>query len=345
MRLHRCSVRAIFRPLWILVLLGLPWTAAPRATRAQPVADDPLPSWRAGAAKSAILAFVERVTRVGGPEFVSPAERIAVFDNDGTLWPENPMPFQLAFVIDEIRRLAPEHPEWADQPNIQAALRNDSGAILERGTAALAELLEVTHAGMPLEEFETRVRNWLHDSRHPRYGRPYTDLAYRPMVELLDLLRARGFRCYIVSGGGLDFMRVWAEATYGVPPEQVVGSYGRLEYQMREGVPCLIKRPEIEHFDDGPGKPVAIQRFLGRRPLAAFGNSDGDRAMLEWTTVGRRTSFGLIVHHTDAEREYAYDTAPRSTGKLVKALAEAPARGWVVVDMARDWTTLFRPEP
>lgn len=304
---------------------------------------DSLPSWNEGPARRAILDFVTRVTTEGSPDFVKAAERIAVFDNDGTLWPENPMPFQLAFALDELARLAPDHPEWRERPMIQAALRGDVAALIAGGVPALAEVVEITHAGMTLDEFQGRVRQWLQTARHPQFGRPYVELAYQPMLELLAHLRSHGFRTYIVSGGGLDFMRVWAEEVYGIPPEQVIGSYSALHYELRGDQPTLVKDARIELFDDKDGKPVAIQRFIGRRPIACFGNSDGDQAMLEWTTVGRTPSLGLLVRHTDADREYSYDARPRSTGKLVEALAAAPRRGWIVVDMQHDWRAVFRP--
>lgn len=308
------------------------------------VAPDPLPSWNEGPAKQAVIDFVRRVTSDGGANFVPPGERIAVFDNDGTLWPENPVPFQLAFVLDELKRLAPEHPEWNENAIIGAALRGDLGTVVAGGIPALAELLAVTHAGMTVEEFEARVRSWMRTARHPRYGRPYNRLAYQPMLEVLEYLHKNQFKIFIVSGGGADFMRAWAEETYGIPPERVIGSYGKLRYEVRDGRPTLLKEAAIELVDDREGKPVAIHRFIGRRPIACFGNSDGDQAMLEWTTVGRAPSFGLIVHHTDGDREYAYDAAPKSTGKLVTALGAAPGRGWVLVDMKRDWKTVFTPE-
>ena len=309
-----------------------------------PAGETLLPSWNEGDAKATILGFIARTTTPGSADFVPAPERIAVFDNDGTLWPENPLPFQAMFVLDELRRLAPEHPEWQENPAISAALRGEVAAVLRESPGAGAMLIEATHAGMTTDEFAGRVRRWLDAARHPRFDRPYTQLAYQPMLELLDLLRDRGFTPFIVSGGGADFMRVWVEEVYGIPPHQVVGSYGKVRHEVRGDAPVLVKEGGIELIDDREGKPVGIHRFIGRRPVAAFGNSDGDQAMLEWTTIGRSPSFGLIVHHTDAEREWAYDAAPASTGKLVTALEAAPARGWVVVDMARDWKVVFRPE-
>ena len=322
--------------LSVLALSLLAVTSLPAA--------DPLPSWNDCEAKQALLDYVARVTNADGPDFVPVPERILVSDNDGCLWPENPVPFQLAFALDELKRLAPEHPEWKESPNIQAAVAGDLHTVIAGGVPALGELIGVTHAGMTDAEFSTRVRNWLETSRHPRFDRPYHQLGYQPMVEALEYLRANGFKTFIVSGGGADFMRVWTEEAYGIPPEQVIGSYASARYELRDDGPVLIKEAKIELVDDKAGKPVGIHRFIGRRPIACFGNSDGDQAMLEWTTINNpRPSFGLIVHHTDADREYAYDAAPKSSGKLVTALEAAPNRGWQVVDMQHDWKVVFRP--
>ncbi len=302
---------------------------------------DPLPSWNEGRAKLAIIDFVGRVT-TPGQDFVPVAQRIAVFDNDGTLWPENPLPFQLLFALDELKRMSPEHPEWADNPVIAAALSGDMKTIKEGGKNALIELFSATHSGMVPEDFDQRVRDWNEKMRHPRFmDYRYTELGYKPMIELLEYLRANGFKTYIVSGGGVDFMRVWAEAAYGIPPEQVIGTIGPASFRMHEGKPLLTKDPGLAFFDDKEAKPVAIHRQIGRRPIACFGNSDGDLQMLQWSTIDHEPSFGLIVHHTDADREYAYDAAPKSRGKLVEALSEAEKRGWTVVDMKRDWNTVF----
>ncbi len=306
------------------------------------LADDPLPSWNDGPTKEAIAEFVQRVTTEGSADYVPVAERIGVFDNDGTLWPENPVPFQLAFIFDELERLAPQHPEWKDDPVVRAALDHDLAALHKAGVPGLLKLAGLTQTGMTTEQFKTRVEAWLVRARHPRFKRPYTELVYQPMLELLAYLRANGFKTYIVSGGGVDFMRVWAERVYGIPPEQVVGSTARTKFELRASGPVLVKTLEHLFVDDKEGKPVAIHQFIGRRPSACFGNSDGDRAMLQYTTIGNpRPSFGLIVHHTDADREYAYDKAPKSSGKLIAALADAPRRGWTVVDMKRDWKRVF----
>jgi phosphoglycolate phosphatase-like HAD superfamily hydrolase len=303
---------------------------------------DPLPSWNEGEAKSAILDYVAKTTTEGSPEFIAPAQRIATFDNDGTLWSENPIPFQLAYALDRLKQERPKHPEWKDDSHVAAALAGDFASLLADRHQGLLHILGLTHAGMTTDEFEARVSEWLQVAKHPRFDRPYDECVYQPMLEVLSLLRAHGFKTYIVSGGGADFMRVFSERVYGIPPEQVVGSYGQTAYELRDGKPVLIKTLEHLFVDDKAGKPVGIHQFIGRQPVAAFGNSDGDKQMLEYTTIdNRRASFGLIVHHTDAAREYAYDASPKSSGKLVEALADAPRRGWVVVDMKNDWKQVF----
>jgi phosphoglycolate phosphatase-like HAD superfamily hydrolase len=307
-------------------------------------AADPLPSWNESPAKTAILAFVAKTTTEGSADFIPPAERIAVFDNDGTLWPENPLPFQLAFALDSLKERLPANPTWKSDPIVQAALAGDASALLADHYQGLFHVLDLTHAGMTTDEFAASVANWLKTARHPRFNRPYDELAYQPMLEVLAYLRANGFKTFIVSGGGADFMRVWAERVYGIPPEQVVGSNSQTKFELRNGQPTLVKTTEHLFVDDKAGKPVGIHQFIGRRPVMCFGNSDGDQAMLEYTTIGNpHPSFGLLIHHTDAEREYAYDAQPKSSGKLITALADAPQRGWVVVEMARDWNTVFKP--
>ncbi|QQL45545.1 HAD family hydrolase [Sulfuriroseicoccus oceanibius] len=306
--------------------------------------ENPLPSWNDGPSKAALVAFVEKVTTPNTETFVQPADRIAVFDNDGTLWAENPLPFQLIFAIEEIQRLAPENPEWKDNATIQAVLDGEVASLKAGGMKALNEVLAVSHAGLTPEEFAKRVADWMTTAKHPRFERPYNECVYLPMLEVLDYLRNHDFKVYIVSGGGADFMRVFAEQVYGIPPQQVIGSYGNAEYQLIDDQPVMIKTPGVAFVDDKEGKPVAIHRFIGKRPIACFGNSDGDKAMLEWTTIGRTPSFGMIIHHTDAEREYAYDKAPKSSGKLIKALEDAAKRNWTVVDMKTDWATVF-PKP
>ena len=303
-------------------------------------ADDPLPSWQDGTAKAATLGFVAAVTREGGPDFVPVAERIAVFDNDGTLWVEQPFYAQLAFALDRIRALAPQHPEWAATEPFASVLRGDPGAALAGGEKALVQLVMASHAGMTTEEFATIVDGWIATARHPTLGRPYTELVYRPMLELLAFLRSRGFSTWIVSGGGIEFMRPWAERIYGVPPERVVGSSIRTVYEVRDGRPVLVRLPEVDFIDDGEGKPVGIHKFIGRRPIAAFGNSDGDFAMLEWTTAGPGRRFAAIVHHDDAQREFAYDRESH-VGRLARGLDEGPGRGWTIVSMRDDWRRVF----
>jgi len=303
-------------------------------------AADPLPSWNDGAAKQAIVTFVERVTRSGSPDFVPVAERIATFDNDGTLWAEQPFYFQLAFALDRVKALAPRHPEWKEQEPFASLLKGDVARALAGGEHALLEIVMAAHAGTTTEEFDAIVREWTETARHPKTGRLYTEMVYQPMVELLGYLRANGFKTFIVSGGGIEFMRPWTERVYGIPPEQVVGSSIETKYEMRDGVPVLVRLPKLDFVDDKAGKPVGIQSHIGRRPLMAFGNSDGDFEMLEWTTAGPGPRFGLIVHHTDAEREWAYDRES-SVGRLERALDAAPARGWTVVDMRRDWRTVW----
>ena len=305
---------------------------------------DPLPSWNAGAAKEAILEFVEKTTRQGSPDFVPEPERIAVFDNDGTLWPENPMPFQLAFTIDELKRRLPDETNWNDDPMVAAALSGDLPTLMADNYKGLFHIIELVASGLTTEDFAERVRAWFSTARHPRFERPYDQLAYQPMLEVLTHLRANGFKTFIVSGGGSEFMRAFTEKTYGIPPEQVVGSTTRVVYELREDGPVLVKTMDGLFIDDRSGKPAGIQQFIGRRPIAAFGNSDGDLQMLEYTTIKNpHPSLGMIVHHTDSGREYAYDSNPKSTGKLVQTLADAPKRGWIVIDMKNDWATIFVP--
>jgi hypothetical protein len=318
----------------------------PVAAYAQPA--DPLPSWNDGAARSAILDFVARVTAEGRPRFVPVEQRIAVFDNDGTLWSEQPMYVQLAFALDRVKALAPQHPEWKDRQPFKGVLENDLKAVLAGGEKALVELMMASHAGITTDEFAQVASNWIATAKHPKTGRLYTEMVYQPMLELLAYLRANGFKTFIVSGGGVEFMRPWAERVYGIPPEQVVGSSIKTKFELKGGVPVLVRLPEINFIDDKAGKPVGIQQHIGRRPIAAFGNSDGDLQMLQWTTIPRddhdtTPRFGLIVHHTDGEREYAYDRESH-IGQLDQALDEAAARKWTVVDMRRDWKEVYVAE-
>ncbi len=299
-------------------------------------------SWNDGAAKQSILDFVQRVTTEGSPDFVPVPERIAVFDNDGTLWCEQPFPFQGLFVLDRIRALASQHPEWKDKQPFKAVIENDMKSVAAGGMPALVELVMATHAGMTAEEFEGVVKDWLATSRHPKFKRPYTDLAYQPMVELLAFLRANDFKTFIVSGGGIEFMRTFSERVYGVPPDQVVGSSIITKYEVRDGKPVLVREAKLDFYDDHEGKPVAINKFIGRRPIAAFGNSDGDFQMLEWVTGGSGPCFGLLVHHEDGVREFAYNRS--AVGNLDRGLDEAPKRGWTVVSMKNDWNQIFAYE-
>ena len=302
---------------------------------------DPLPSWNDGAAKKSIVDFVTKVTTQSGSDFVVPANRIAVFDNDGTLWCEQPVYFQLAFALDRVKAMAPQHPEWKRKEPFKSFLANDKKALAAQGEKGLLTLVAAAHSGMTTDEFAKTVADWLASARHPRFNVPYTDLVYRPMQDLLLYLRNNGFRTYIVSGGGVGFMRVWAGKAYGIPPEQVIGSSGVTKFQLgADGKPSLLKTAKVQFIDDGPGKPVGINMFIGRRPILAFGNSDGDQQMLEWTAAGSGPRFMGLVHHTDAEREYAYDRTSK-IGKLDKALDEANAKGWTVVDMKRDWKRVF----
>ncbi|MGC1953441.1 MAG: HAD family hydrolase, partial [Gammaproteobacteria bacterium] len=292
--------------------------------------------------KKAIMTFVEKVTKPGLPDFVPEPERIAVFDNDGTLWPENPIPFQFAFAVDSLQRAIADKPVLNDDPFVKTALQGDAATLLANNAKGLFHVIGLTHAGMTTDEFARRVDEWIKSAKHPRFDRPYDECIYQPMRELLAYLRANGFKTFIVSGGGADFMRVWSERVYGIPPENVVGSHGEVTFELRDDGPVLVKSLEHVFVDDKAGKPAGIHRFIGRRPMMAFGNSDGDKAMLEYTTIDNpRPSFGLIVHHTDSEREYAYDANPKSSGKLVEALADAPKRGWTVVNMKDDWHTVL----
>jgi hypothetical protein len=304
---------------------------------------DPLPLWNDGAARTAIVSFVERTTKPGSPDFVPEPERIAVFDNDGALWPENPIPFQVAFAFDEINRLVSQQPDLKRDPMVQALLAGDI-AKLTAGPhhEGLLRIIALTHAGMTTDEFSARVNAWIDSAKHPKFGRPYDQLTYQPMQEVLRYLRANGFKTFIVSGGGADFMRAWSERVYGIPPEQVVGSTGRVTYELRDTGPVLVKTLDYLFVDDKAGKPAGIHQFIGRRPVLAFGNSDGDKQMLEYTTIDNpNPSLGVIIRHTDGVREYQYDANPTSSGTLVEALKDAPRRGWIVVSMKDDWKEIF----
>jgi phosphoglycolate phosphatase-like HAD superfamily hydrolase len=325
-------------PAWVFVLAIL--GARPAAAQS-----DSLPSWNDGAAKKSIVAFVEKVIKEGSPDFVKPAERIAAFDNDGTLWAEQPMYFQAIFALDRIKAVAAEHPEWENNEPFKSAIAGDMKGLMATGKEGLAKIMAASHTNMTADEFAESVRNWLKAARHPKSGRPYNQMVYQPMLELLKYLRANKFKTFIVSGGGIDFMRVFAEETYGIPPEQIVGSSIAAKFEMRDGVPTILKLAEDPFIDDKEGKPVGIYQHIGRRPIFAAGNSDGDLQMLQYTTIPRGANdnsprFGLIVHHTDAGREWAYDRQSR-IGRLDKGLDEAKARRWTIVNMKNDWKVVF----
>jgi haloacid dehalogenase-like hydrolase len=328
------------KPHWTNLLRIAATALAAFAWTAPGLAQDALPSWNDTGPKKAIITFVERVTKQGSPDFVPEAARIATFDNDGTLWAEQPIYFQLAFALDRVKALAPMHPEWKDKEPFASLLKGDLKGALAGGEKAIFEIVTVTHSGMTTVEFEQIVRDWLATAKHPVTGKLYTEMVYQPMLELLAYMRANGFKTFIVSGGGIDFMRVFSDRVYGVPPDQVVGSSGKLGFEMRDGTPVLMKLPDVNFIDDKTGKPVGIQMHIGQQPIAAFGNSDGDLQMLQWAKGGAGVRFALIVHHTDAVREWAYDRAS-SIGHLDKALDAAQAEGWTVVDMKNDWKTIF----
>jgi len=340
----------IFVPLlsrWLaLVAVAAVIACSPPEAVVEPVTSDPLASWTDGPAKSEIIEFVRAVTNETGSGYVPPEDRIATFDNDGTLWPSHPMYAQLAFAVDRIKALAPQHPEWQTQQPFKAVLDNDLEALGAAGEKGLIELVMASHAGMSTAEFQSLVSDWMATARHPRFGRLYTELAYQPMLELLDYLRANGFKTYIVSGGGVEFMRPMTQAVYGIPPEQVIGSSIKTEYKMQDGEPALMRLPEIDFIDDKAGKPAGINKFIGRRPIAAFGNSAGDREMLEWTGAGSGARLMMLVFHDDADREYAYGPAnglpDTKFGTFPASLMEeANKQGWVVISMKKDWKAIF----
>ena len=334
------SVRVVagaVRRLLLIVVVAL----ASACSQSTP-ATDPLPSWNDGDARRAILDFVARVTREGAPDFVPVAERIATFDNDGTLWGEQPVYAQVAFALDRVKAMAPQHPEWQQSQPFKGVLEGDMHAVTATGERGLLEIMAATHVGTTTEAFDALVREWIGTARHPRTRRLYTEMVYQPMLEVLAYLRSNGFKTFIVSGGGVEFMRPWVERVYGIPPEQVVGSRVKVKYEVRDNRPVLLRLPEVDLLDDRAGKPVGIHQMIGRRPILSFGNSDGDFEMLEWTTAGPGARLALIVHHTDAQREWAYDRTSH-IGQLARALDEAPKRGWMLVDMQRDWKTIYPP--
>lgn len=299
-----------------------------------------LPSWNEGPSKQAVLSFIEKTTTQGSADYIPVPERIAVFDNDGTLWSEQPIYVQIAFTFDRVKALAPQHPEWKTKQPFKAVLEDDLKGVLATGQKGLFELIAATHAGVDTDTFRTTVEQWLKTARHPRTGRPYTEMIYQPMLELLAHLEARGYKTYIVSGGGIEFMRPWTEMVYGIPPERVIGSSIKSKFEIVDGIPKIIGLPELQFIDDGPNKPIGIQERIGRRPVMAFGNSDGDREMLLWTTSGKGSRFGMLIRHTDEVREIAYDRQSH-IGRLEKALDMAPEKGWVVVDMKKEWKEIF----
>ena len=303
---------------------------------------DPLPSWNNGKAKKSIIEFVAKVTKKSSPHFVPPSERIATFDNDGTLWGEQPMYFQLFFALDRVKALSSQHPEWKDTEPFASLLKGDVKGALAGGERAMLEIVMATHAGMTSDEFAQIVKDWLATAKHPGTKRPFTEMVYQPMLEVLSYLRANGFKTFIVSGGGIEFMRPWTEKVYGIPPEQVIGSSIKTNFELRDGKPVLVRLPELNFIDDKAGKPVGINQHIGCRPIAAFGNSDGDLEMLQWTAGGTGARFALIVHHTDAVREWAYDRKSH-VGQLDKALDEAQTKGWTVIDMKQDWKVIYPP--
>jgi phosphoglycolate phosphatase-like HAD superfamily hydrolase len=322
--------------LWLLaVLLVLP-LASPAA--------EVLPSWKDGPSRQAIEAFVTAVTREGDKDFIPPAERIAVFDNDGTLWSEQPMYFEVLFALDEVKRMAPQHPEWKDKQPFKAVLENDQKALAAAGEKGLLQIVGATHTGVTTAEFNANAQRWLAKAVHPRSHKPYTEMVFQPMLELLGYLRENGFKTYIVSGGEVAFMRAFAEEVYGIPPEQVIGTTFVTQFQNKDGKFSILRQGKLAHNDDGPGKPESIESIIGRRPVFAFGNSDGDLQMLQWTTAGEGRRLAGLVHHTDGQREWAYDRKS-NIGRLDKALDQATGNKWVVVDMAKEWTRIYPGDP
>lgn len=330
----------IVRTLCTLLILGFAFTFSSLSIAQHA---DPLPSWHDGQSKQSIIDFVAKVTKQGSANFVPISERIATFDNDGNLWAEQPMYAQLFFAADRIKALAPQHPEWQTEEPFASLLKGDVKAVIAGGMKSVAEIIMASHAGMTTEEFKDIVTQWMASARHPMTQRPYTEMVYQPMLELLTYLRANDFKTFIVSGGGIEFMRPWAESVYGIPPEQVIGSSIKTEFIMKDGNPVLMRLPEVDFIDDKEGKPIGINSHIGRRPIFASGNSDGDLPMLQYTAAGDGPRFMLYLHHTDAEREWAYDRNS-SIGKLDKGLDEAQKRGWTVINMKQDWKVIYPPE-
>ncbi len=325
---------------FIVFLIGCQPVQKQKTETAETIVSDPLPSWNEGTAKQSIISFVEAVTTDASPDFILPADRIATFDNDGTLWSEQPYYFQLQFALDRVKAMANDHPEWKTNPLIQAVLADDLNTVLSFGEQGLVELVMTTHAGMTTDEFSQIVKDWITTAKHPKTGKLYKEMVFQPMLGALEYLRANGFKTYIVSGGGIDFMRPWTEEVYGIPSEQVIGSSGKVKFEMKDGNPVLIKLPEINFIDDKEGKPIGIHQYIGKRPIAAFGNSDGDLQMLQYTTAGSGKRFALYVHHTDSIREWAYDRESH-IGRFDKGLDEAIVKGWTIVNMKNDWKVIY----
>lgn len=338
------DVRFSMRVSHVLLLSCLILLSVCLLNPAPVLGQDPLPSWNEGPAKAAITDFVKKATTSGSPEYIPKDLRIATFDNDGTLWSEQPIYSQFLFAIDRVKALAPKHPEWKDKEPFASLLKGDVKGALAGGKRPLLEIMMATHSGMTTEEFETSVKDWISKARHPVTKRPYTDMVYQPMLELLAYLRANDFKTFIVSGGGIEFMRPWTEKTYGVPPEQVVGSSAKTKYEIRDGKPVLMRLPELDFIDDKAGKPVGINLHIGRRPVAAFGNSTGDQQMLEWTQGGKGARLMMLVHHDDAKREWAYGPKSKIGTFSDELMAEAKKRGWIVISMKDDWKVIFPPE-
>ena len=332
MKIKLRSANAFIAVLLVALASGIAVSAAK--------AQDPLPSWNEGATKGAIIDFVTAVTDESSKDYVPPAERIATFDNDGTLWVEAPLYTQLMFAFDRVKAMAPDHPEWRDDPVLKAVLGGDMKAVAKSGKKGIVEIVMKTHAGMTTDEFAGIVTDWLTTAEHPKLRKKYIDLTYQPMKELIAYLQANGVKTYIVSGGGVEFMRPWTEAAYNIPPEQVIGSSIVTEFKMQDGKPVLVRQPKVFFLDDKEGKAIAIQKFIGRRPIASVGNADHDIPMIQWTLAGEGRRLGMIVHHTDSEREFAYDRKS-IVGMLDKGIDDAKSRGWHLIDMKGDWNRVF----
>lgn len=324
----------------IFLLISCQQQASPESFVNTDTLTDPLPSWKEGSAREAIISFIEETTDSSNQAFIPVKDRIAVFDNDGTLWSEQPYYYQLQFAFDRIKTMLPDHPEWKEDPIFSAVIQGDLDVVIESGVEGLVRLVMDSHTGITTDEFGQIVKNWIDTARHSKTGRLYKEMVFQPMLELLEYFRENGFKTYIVSGGGVDFMRAWSEEVYGIPPEQIIGSSIKMKFEIRQENPIIVRQPEIEFINDKEGKPVGIQKSIGRKPVAAFGNSDGDLAMLQWTESGKGKRLMVYIHHTDSIREWAYDLNSH-IGKLDKGLREASEKGWVVVDMKSDWNRIY----